>query len=289
MNRRIVTAALIASSMLFALTSHAQEGGLDEVTLKNGGAIRGTVVASEPGTSVKIIEMGQKEVRVIPWSQVSDVERGKYAPKAPAQPGPAGPGYGAAPPPAPVEPKVGAPGVVRLHVDSPVPAQVIEHVGTTVGGIGGYAVVMTQLRPVCTSPCDHVIDGSKGQAFALAGAFPVPRAFTLIGYTGDVSVTLKPGSLGRRTGGVWATIIGGTALLSGAFMLPLAYILPSDTTSGPSPGMKNAGIGLLVGGGVTLVGGIVLLATSGSKIRIDQGAPAREVGKIEPRYWMGEF
>lgn len=104
-HHRLPFAALAAVSLLFATSARAQDVGQDEVTLNNGGSIRGTLISSEPGTSVKILEAGQKEPRVIPWSQVSDVERGKYAPKGAVQPGPAGPGYGApVTPPRPLPP-----------------------------------------------------------------------------------------------------------------------------------------------------------------------------------------
>lgn len=286
MRRHLFAAALIVSSLSFSLAARAQEGGQDEVSLKNGGVVRGTVVSSEPGTSVKIIEMGQKEVRVIPWAQVSDVERGKYAPKAAPPPGPTGPGYGVPQPVAPAEPKLGAPGVVRLHVDSPVPAQVIEHAGTTVGGVGGYTMVIEQLRPVCTSPCDRVVDGSKGQLFAVAGEFPIPKPFTLSEYSGDVTLSVQPGNKGVRIGGAWAIILGASSMVTGAVLLPLALL--RDNYSGPRTGIRNAGIGTLVGGGLVLAGGIVMVALSGTKMRLDQGAPPR-TGKITPRYWMGEF
>jgi len=285
MRPRLLAATFAALSLFFAAGAFAQEGGQDEVSLKNGGAIRGTVVSSEPGTSVKIIEMGQKAVRVIPWAQVSDVERGKYAPKGAAQPGPAGPGYGMAPPralPAP-EPQMGQPGVVRLHVDSPVPTQVVEHAGTTVGMAAGYGVVFTQLRPVCVAPCDRVIDGSRGQGFAITGPFPTPGMFNFANMTGDVTLFVKPGSIGGRWGGLMLTILGGSTLLTGAILLPLAL---ERSTS-----MRNAGIGMLAGGGVALVGGIVLLATTGTKIRFEQqaGGPVARAGQAKPRYWLGEF
>ena len=92
-----LVAALLACGLSLSATARADEPGPDEVTLKNGGTIRGTIVSSEPGTSVKIIEMGQTQTRILPWSQVSDVEKGKYAPRTAAQPGPAGPGYGTPP------------------------------------------------------------------------------------------------------------------------------------------------------------------------------------------------
>lgn len=283
--RKLLASSIAALAFLAAATAFGQEMGQDEVTLKNGGVVRGTVVASEPGTSVKIIEMGQKEVRVIPWAQVSDVERGKYAPRAHAQPGPAGPGYGMMPPPppqmAPPEPQLGQMGVVRLHIDSPVPAQLIEHAGTSVGAYGGYGVVITQLRPVCMSPCDRVIDGTRGQGFTLTGEFPSPSLFRFSDMRGDVHMRVEPGSTGRRIGGAWATILGGSVFLTGVIMLPISL---GNTTSS----LRGSSIAMTVGGGIALAGGIALLATSGTKVFFHQERD-RRTGARQPRYLLGEF
>jgi len=296
MHPRALIPAIAALCLSLAASAHAEEPGQDEVTLKNGGVIRGTVVASEPGTSVKIIEMGQKEVRVIPWAQVTDVERGKFAPKSTVQPGPAGPGYGFAPPspaqPAQApEPKLGDPGVVKLHIDSPEPAQVIERRAATVGAYGGYGLVLQQLRPVCMSPCDKVVDGSQGQLFTLSSeTFPAPKAFTLAGMKGDVTLHVKPGSIGRGTGGVWLTILGGSSLLVGAIMLPLV-LTGSETVGGgtaPHAGGEIASIALMGGGAAMLATGIALLVTSGTKITLEQGAAGKTAARA-PRYWLGEF
>ena len=108
------TCSILVALSLLASSALAQDPGVDEVTLKNGGSIRGTVISSEPGTSVKILEMGSKEPRVIPWAQVGDVEKGKYAPKSAVQPGPAGPGYGAAIPDEPLAPPRVQPGSVEV-------------------------------------------------------------------------------------------------------------------------------------------------------------------------------
>jgi hypothetical protein len=295
---RSLIATVTASLLLLASAALAQDVGADEVVLKNGGSVRGTVISSVPGTSVKILEMGAKEPTVIPWSQVADVERGKYAPKGAPQPGPAGPGYGAAPPPvvAPAEPTLGTPGVVRLHIDSPVPANVIEHAGTQFAQVGNYGVVLTHFRPVCSAPCDKVIDGTAGQEFALVGSFPSPKAFQLAGLkSGDYNLSLKPGSTGMRVGGVVSIVLGGTLALTGAVLLPIgvaadscsAYDLQLGTCT-PSSGLKNAGIGTLVVGLVALGAGIAMAAVSGSEYTL---APAGAPGPTArlPRYWLGEF
>jgi len=297
--------ALVSALLLLSTggSAAAAEPGQDEVTLKNGGTIRGTVVSSEPGTSVKVIEMGQKEARVIPWSQVSDVEKGKYAPKTDAQPGPAGPGYGATPPAttdaslAP-EPKMGDQDVVKLHIDTPLPATVIERRSALIGAVNGYGVVLTAERTVCASPCDLVIDGSRGRTFLLAtDQFPLPGPFSFTGMKGDVTMHIEPGSIPKRTGGVWAIVLGSAAVITGATLLPLG--LTSTTTDDntgvtvkvPNKALVGSGAGLLVGGVAAIVGGSLLFATGATKMTLGPSgaaAPAK-AAQITPRYWLGEF
>lgn len=287
-----IAAALAVTALLVSTAARADDPGVDEVSLKNGGTIRGTVVSSEPGTSVKILEMGAKEPRTIPWSQVSDVERGKYTPKTAPQPGAAGPGYVApvAPQALPVpEPKLGEMGVVKLHIESSEPVQVFEHAAPQVAGIGGYAVVIDNSTLVCTSPCDRVIDGRLGQQFTARGDFPGVKSFTLNGFKDSVALDVRPGSNGMRTGGVWVTTLGGVGLVSGGTLLLLGSALSSTEGTGSS-GMKTAGIGVLVGSGVALVGGIVLLATSGTSWKLHPtGAAAAPAKQAKARYWLGEF
>ncbi|KYF91328.1 hypothetical protein BE20_15110 [Sorangium cellulosum] len=293
-----IIATLTAVSLLLSASARAADGE-DEVTLKNGGTIRGTVVASEPGESVKIIELGEKEVRVIPWSQVSDVERGKFAEKSAAQPGAAGPGYGAAPPPQPVpapEPTLGAPGVVRLHVDSPTPVRVVEEASTTYGAYGGYGFAVQQIRPVCVSPCDKLIDGSDGRRFSLSPEdMPPPAPFTLAQMTGDVTLHVDPGSYGRRTAGFWLTLLGTTAAVTGGTLMLVSSLSSSVDDSGSAEpkdsGISTPGLVTVIGGGVALVGGIVLMATSGTSVSLEQrdARPAGKAARAKPRYWLGEF
>jgi len=295
------TAALLSLSVLISAGARADEPGRDEVTLKNGGSIRGTVVATEPGTAVKILEVGQKEPRVIPWSQVSDVEKDKYAPKIPAAPGPAGPGYGSAPPPTgqPVlipHAKLGDPGVVRLHIESPQPASVIEHRSALVGAVGNYGLVLTQERRVCTSPCDTIVDGSDGRTFRLADDdYPSGDPFSLAAMSGNVTMQVKPGSKGMRLGGGLAMTVGIFGIIGGVVVIPIAQLSKvhdlstSVEVSSPNVGLRSAGIGMLVGGVAVLGGGIALLVVGATKIRLEPDSPPPKTAQIEPRYWMGEF
>ncbi len=286
-------AALALAAFLVSTAALADDPGADEVSLKNGGTIRGTVVSSEPGTSVKILEMGAKEPRTIPWSQVSDVERGKYAPRTEPQPGAAGPGYiaPAAPQAIPMpEPALGEMGVVRLHIESSEPVQVFEHAAPQVAGVGGYTVVIDNSRLVCASPCDRVIDGRLGQRFSARGDFPGVKSFTLSGFKDDLALDVKPGSNGMRSGGIVATTLGGIGLVTGVTTFLLGTVFSSTDTGGGSSGngAKTAGVGIMVGSGVALVGGIVLLATSGTSWKLHP-AGAGPAKQAKARYWLGEF
>lgn len=314
MRHSFLRAALAGAATLLAISASAQDAGSDEVTLKNGGLIRGVVVASEPGTSVKIIEMGQTASRTIPWSEVADVERGKYSSAAP-QPGPAGPGYaGPAPAPSPVaatsvpveaaaapEPTLGELGVVRLHVESPKPVRVFEHSKPVIGSVGGYGFAYESVNPICDSPCDKVIDGRQGRSFSATGDFPGVTKFTVSELRGDVDLIVKPGSVAARTSGVVLTSLGVLAVVGGGSIVLTAALLNSgDDYTGSLPGgtksshsgLMTAGVGTLIGGAVSLTAGIILTATSGASWDLQPSSTktARDShGALKPRYWMGEF
>lgn len=180
-----VHAGVLACALLVPSVARAQDVGNDEVTLKDGGSLRGIVISSEPGVGVQILEYGQKEPRTIPWDQVSDVVRDKFAPRPPP-----------AAPEAPAVSVVTVPGgsiavaagasaagagapPVRLHVESPVPVDVVTH---------GYdpATDSTVPKTLCVSPCDAYLHPELGQTLVVRGAHVTEsRPFTLEGATGD--------------------------------------------------------------------------------------------------------
>lgn len=302
MVKGLLAASMLASLLVAASTSWAQGAGDDEVTLKNGGTVRGTVVSSEPGVSVKILEAGEKDPRVIPWAQVADVERGKFAasPKADVQPGSAGPGYASPPPPsAPAQgASVGDAGVVRLHVDTPNPVKVFER-STATGSVNGYAVVATLDAPVCVSPCDKVLDGSDGSTFFVSGdGVPASNQFSFAGMKGDADLHVKPGSPALRTGGWVLMSLGGVAVATGVTGLLLGYAgqpysttLNSDgsvsTTKTFAGNVRTPAIVVTAVGGAAMVGGIIMAITGRTHIQLE-GDTARS-GEVKPRYWLGEF
>jgi len=307
---RMSKTAIVLSIILMSTAAYAQgNAGNDEVTLKNGGSIRGTVVSSEPGASVKVIELGQKEARTIPWEQVSGVERGKFSPNPVAEPGAAGPGYPLpsqampipvyrvpAPPSNPPMPIVvsipdatlGSPGVVRLHIDSPVFVQVKSN---TYGAPWGAPPFL----PICASPCDKIIDGSRGDVFLASGEFAGTSRFGLSNMSGDVELTVKPESRAMSIGGSLMDVFGTLAILAGTG-IAIGGAASGGSATHDANGNQNGttgsslipiGIGTAIGGAAMLAGGIVMGAYSCTTFDLHQKMPPAKGAKA--RYWLGEF
>lgn len=277
--------ALVAALGWTALASAGESLGDDEVSLKNGGMIRGTVLSTEPGQKVVIKESATGKMRTIPWGQVADVQRGKYAEKKNTQPGDAGPGYEG--PDVEEAPAAGV-GVVKVHIDSPEPVAIFEQVATSVASVGVYAVAVGHNAAVCESPCDLLIDGRRGQDFYVIGdGIPGSDFFKLSKYQGDVTVKVDPGSNIALDAGwimLWPSI--GLSTVSG-LVFGLAVANAPD-----SPGFVAAGgVGLGVGLGL-LVTSIILIATGPTGIEVVAGPPgptASRPREVKPRYWAGEF
>ncbi len=310
MMRMSKTASVLALVLLSSAAYAQGDAGNDEVALKNGGSIRGTVVSSEPGVSVKVIELGQKETRTIPWEQVAGVQRDKFAPKTITEPANADPpygGYGLTPSPMPIPvyrvpapptpvpvpesvpvPPLGSPGVVRLHIDSPVFVQVRSRTY-------GIQLGASPLVPVCASPCDKIIDGSRGDLFEASGEFSGASHFGLSNMRGDVELTVRPESKGLALGGSLMDVFGTLGILAGT------GVAIGGAASGSSPtydanGNKNGttasslipiGIGTALGGVAMLAGGIIMGVYSSTTFDLHQRGVSASGAKA--RYWMGEF
>lgn len=300
--------------MLSSTTAFAQDLGNDEVSLKNGGSIRGTVVSVEPGNKVVILEFGAKEPRTLTWAEVADVQKGKFAKP---EPGPQGPGF-ATPEPKedeedeeqPTKKKKGRKaagrGVVQLHVESDEPVSVYQEVASGVVASGGYVMTVGVGRFLCASPCDQQVDGSSGQAFVVGGdGIPTSSPFTLSDQEGDTTLNVDPGSNAAKSGGYIMLSVAGAAVAGGIVLLIFGTSQPvdngnpfSDATE-TDPAMVGGGIAALVGGVGLAVGGIVMMATSGTDVEVVPGRrPSTDGASFEidkrttartPRYWLGEF
>jgi hypothetical protein len=280
--------------LLASVAASAAELGDDEVALKNGGMLRGTVVAVEPGKQVVILVGGEK--RVLPWKDVERVERGKHA-RTP-EPEPA---VATAPPPEPPRtapkpeerplggllgallddplarpPPRPAPGVVRLHVFSEEPKVELWRSGAPqIVHTGAQIVVTPSFERLCRAPCDVIVDGRKGDAFFFAGEdVPPSDPFTLTEAQGDVAAVVDVGSPAARTAGTWLGILGLVGVVTGP-LIAMAGYLAVDPAESDNDIIVAGGI-TLGAGAALLVGGILLNAASSTEVELV--APASERG-----------
>jgi hypothetical protein len=269
--------ALAGLAIFFSVicaSSVAQAEGEDEITLKNGGSVRGTIVTVEPGESVKIIELGSQEPRVLRWDEVADVEKGKYArheesappanttARAPAQPA-------QRPPSRPVP---AAPTGPTVHIDSPVPSTLMGSRGT----IDGRASLF---EPLCESPCDRPTGGSPSTEYYISGDFGKTPTFTLRDYGGTPTVVVTPVRRGQRAAGIALTVIGSVMTVVGTSLL-LDQL--AEHHSGDE--VLFSGVIFTPAGVLTAVTGAILWGTSGTHVKVT--APGYETA-VRLRPWAG--
>jgi hypothetical protein len=255
--KQLAYAALVALSLL-SWSAFAQSDAPDEVTLKSGGFIRGTVVSSEPGVGVRILELGGTEPRLVPWADVADVARGKYA----APVAPPAPSSSPAPPAPPSPPALSpdAPGLVRLHIESPEPLRVYRREYVASARAHRAEVSFYRHVALCLSPCDRVLDDRGESEILIEGERVAQAELSLDDKQGDYELRVVPGSPEGRTFGAITAAVGGLALLiAGPLFVAgeLNHVRSSDQT-GPAVGA--------VAGGVLLVGGFVVWGFSGDDL-----------------------
>ncbi len=266
MKSRVIAIALVTAALLSApAPARAQQGG-DVVVLKNGGMLRGTVVALEPGAEVTILVMGTSLQRTVPWAEVDHVDRAPVQPAAPrvaAQPPVVQP-----PAAAPAEPGPGAP---RLHVLTDAPNLTLYQDGGDKSG------------PLCAAPCNRVIDGRVGQTFYFGGeGLASSPSFQLATLSGDVDARVTAGRGWAQVDGAFMILIGGIAVLAGIPILAVGAGEKGNTAN------KSEGTVLETAGGITsgvgaavLGGGILLFALAGrTKVQIVPSAQAARTGSF---------
>ena len=244
----------LAVFMTLALVSPARGDapiGDDEVSLKNGGMLRGTVMSVEPGKSVELLDAAGKS-RTIPWAEVDKVSRGKFA----AKPAPSRPPAQAAPEEAPGE----GPGVVTVHIDSPAPTKLMVITAEAFGQVGGYATHTFMTGSVCDAPCDATVD-THGRTFYVAGDFPASAGFEFGSRQGALALQVVPGSVGKLVGGYVIALLGVTGVLVG---LPFALL---DLGQASSTWWL-----VTAAGAVATVGGYYLAVSGVTKVDIEQRA-----------------
>ncbi len=250
----------------------------DLVELQNGGMIRGQIMVMTPGEKVVIQVAGEDEPRTIPWSEVSDVQRGEAtAKRAPRDDDDDDDDERAEQ----RRPRV------RVHIETDDDEVVLtEHVrtGTVVTPYG--AIVGWKSNTVCSNPCGESVSARRGALYTVGGSdIPESDVFALDAYEGDVTLRVDGGSPALLGWGATLTTLGALGLLTGAVFAPIGVAVDSST----GDDFRDAGIGLLVGGAVSLAAGIVMITQGDTEVEIAPRARAAAARERAPRWWLGEF
>ncbi|WP_437723078.1 hypothetical protein [Sorangium sp. So ce861] len=213
----------------------------DEVLLKHGGMLRGTVIETEPGKHVVVIVYGTNEERIVPWDDVERVEPGKHTVRA------------RRPERRPNADEPARPGFVRVRIVSLDPEAPVVGLYRWLGNTawlspgdktsahdnGTFSTGSQEYGPAlgafeCRAPCDLDVDGSRGHEFVLSGEGIVDsRPFNLLDWSAPVTLRVNPGSFTAHRWGSrmrqWTTfvpplIVG--AALSTAGMLTAEHPQP---------------------------------------------------------------
>lgn len=225
-----------------APTTVAPALGPDEVLLRDGGFVRGTIVELVPDTRVVILVDGSGERRELAWDQIAEVERDKHA-AAPVE---------ARPALAPTQPPRGGPGQPHVHLEltRPRPVTLFEVDSEIVASGYNASMYGVKFRSVCAAPCDTIVDGSRGQEFFLGtgegAVWTASRKFTLVDREGPLHIRVRPGSRALRIAGAIVLGIGIGAAIGGAVLA-----VPKST--------RTPGLALLAIGGGGLVAGIPMM------------------------------
>jgi hypothetical protein len=131
--------------------------------------------------------------------------------------------------------------------------------------------------PICTSPCDAVLDVRKYHRLVVDGKSITPSApFDLRAATGNVSLDVFPKPVVYQ-------YVGFPLFVSGFFSLVVGAVL--TVPDGTDHGFDIPGISLLGFGAAALTAGILLSFCTDTDVRIHASRAAAR----SPRYWAGEF
>jgi hypothetical protein len=223
--------------------------GPDEVTLRDGGFVRGTLVEVSRQSHVVIVLGGSDERRRIAHEDIERIERGKHTDDEAR--GPAGSAAASTTErePTSTEKPPAARGKPRVHLEVAGGKDVhLFEIGEEIRGGGPYGPSYgMRYRSICSAPCGRVVDGSSGSSFFLGqDIWTASRRFELAEYTGDLTIRVRPGNRTLRiVGGVLLGLGIGAAIAGGVFVF-------GETT-------RRTGLGLLASGGVSIGIGTPLL------------------------------
>jgi hypothetical protein len=243
-----------------------------EIQLKNGGSMRGTIIAVEPGQRVIVIVAGEQSV--IPWGDIARIVGGPKEASLSAV------SAAASPAPAPAAEPVPAKGMPIVHIESDWADAELSRVDGELGAgmynNSGQIGPQTLSRYICRAPCDKLVDGREGHKFFISapGMFPSPM-FRLEDLNDQVTARVHGVSLGRYMGGVIMTASGGMFMLGGTMFAGISFISENEkpTPDNPDPArtarqVRAVGVTLAAIGAASLVTGIVLLSVGRTRLEL---------------------
>ncbi len=299
MNR---TACFLVTTIAFfgvnlSNVAHADNAGVDEVSLKNGGMLRGTIIALEPDKQVILLLAPTKESRTIPWTDVDKVERGKYAQTSPSAPTPT-------PPPAPASAPTPAtpaappgPGALRIHIETNHPGIALQRVGDAVRlttfegttyavGITDDVAVANEVR--CSAPCDRIINAHSGDDFQFTGDGLNPSdKFQLDNQHGEIVAHVSAVGSNRMAGGM--SLLFGSLFTGIAGAMVINGSLPSNASDPQSANSLSVG-GLVTGIGLVgitaaaVISGIYFVATGHTTYTLRPKGSSSTAASLTPRF-----
>lgn len=271
MSRRSASAlSLFLASALTFTPLRAAFAGDDAETITvwttDGGVVRGEIVEIAPGDHITI-KLATGETKRVAWDDVDHDSTGVKK-KGAAKPKPseeADEEEERTPPPrrrAPARPRADDADDgprVRLTGD---PSLVLERYSGS--GRGGYKLV-------CHMPCNVPVEAGDG--YRVSG--PGMRASDPFEIRADTVVNAHLGTTRAMVGGLVALGVGGSFLVTGAFLWGTAKTTESvarpygdPVTQEVSSSAKTAGIVLVVVGAIATVVGVAVLATNTSNVEL---------------------
>jgi hypothetical protein len=206
---------------------------------------RHVVVANVPGVPPieAVVDVGPRgDHRTVTLPKAAGAPR-----VLPGQPGQAPAWPWVAPLPAA---ELGSQGVVRIHVATSRSGVRL------VRGIPGMPRGMN--APVCSAPCESLLDGRSGQSFYFDGeGLSESEPFYVNDRRGDVYAQVSAGSSALRVAGwqlIWVGVLGMSA---GVALLPVGLIENGNHENGST--LVTGGAIALGAGTAVLVGGIVMV------------------------------
>lgn len=141
-------------------------------------------------------------------------------------------------------------------------------------------VERARYRIRCVAPCDLAIDSRHGQRFFFAGdGIPPSRAFSLAGMGPEVHARVRPGSTMRTTAGIIAMPLGIAAAVVG-----VVFLTNPDPDGERRPeALRAPGIVFSTLGVALIAGGIAMLVTGRTRVRLGPVPPRARAGVSGPR------